>query len=815
MQSQAETSLSFTGKSGEVLAEVRITAIRDHDPEKPVETTAIIALEKNEASSHGETLCQLKEAERYEYTICHRLPGRDFRLRASIAKRRKSLAEGEPDAGLLDTGNHCGTLVLELIEGETSDQKAPISTALIDVRSVKLGYRTQYRGMLRRISAELAGLVVDCRQSTTTQFRSTFKERDNKGWIQIQLELLRETIDSKELGTAIQRILTYPHEQLTDERQRFATDRPLRWSASDIRQLAHGHPRITLPLDHPLRKSTGMESIASHIFSAQRIRDLDTPENRFIRHALQDVRAFLTHAASIFSSANGWQASAALARRLGNTVDNWLGHSFFQGLGPMNLSPLGSPVLQRKAGYREVLHWWLRFHTAAEISWDGGEEVFNAGKRNVADLYEYWLFFEMLEWFYKTCGNQPRPPIEELIDGLGTDKPSLMLKKQITLGPFKGKFAGQNRMLEVRFSYNRKFKFTSSRSESGSWTRNMHPDYTLTFWPAEFGEEEAERLELLVHVHFDAKYRVESIVGLFGTEDDDSGADEPDERGNYKRQDLLKMHAYRDAIKRSQGAYVLYPGTPCDETPMQGFHEILPGLGAFAIAPDEEGNATGVGELDKFLEAVLKHMGNRTTVMERANYHLAQSNELGESGSVMEEAVEYGAIALPERDHFNEKRPALPPAEHRVLVVWSKDDQELDAWIENDIAYVRLGKRQGSLAINEELFGVRHLLIRRNDEVKTELKRFTKDGFNIWSGHDINAKFSLNKAVDNIYAVFHVEDDLNFKDVIWDEENIWQKIKAKRESIHIGKTLNPRRSADPVVLTLRELVKLPHAPSLH
>lgn len=316
-------------------------------------------------------------------------------------------------------------------------------------------------------------------------------------------------------------------------------------------------------------------------------------------------------------------------------------------------------------------------------------------------------------------------------------------------------------------------------------------------------------------MHFDAKYRVESIVGLFGTEDDDSGADEPDERGNYKRQDLLKMHAYRDAIKRSQGAYVLYPGTPCDEAPMQGFHEILPGLGAFAIAPDEEGNATGVGELDKFLEAVLKHMGNRTSVMERANYHLAQSNELGESGSVMEEAVEYGAIALPERDHFNEKRPALPPAEHRVLVVWSKDDQELDAWIENDIAYVRLGKRQGSLAINEELFGVRHLLIRRNDEVKTELKRFTKDGFNIWSGHDINAKFSLNKAVDNIYAVFHVEDDPNFKDVIWDEENIWQKIKAKRESIHIGKTLNPRRSADPVVLTLRELVKLPHAPSLH
>ncbi len=48
------------------------------------------------------------------------------------------------------------------------------------------------------------------------------------------------------------------------------------------------------------------------------------------------------------------------------------------------------PVLQRKAGYREVFRWWLRFRTAAELSWEGGEELFHAGQRDVADLYEYW-----------------------------------------------------------------------------------------------------------------------------------------------------------------------------------------------------------------------------------------------------------------------------------------------------------------------------------------------------------------------------------------------------------------------------------------
>jgi predicted component of viral defense system (DUF524 family) len=50
-------------------------------------------------------------------------------------------------------------------------------------------------------------------------------------------------------------------------------------------------------------------------------------------------------------------------------------------------------VLQRKAGYREVLRWWLRFRTTAELSWEGGEELFYAGQRDVASVYEYWVFF--------------------------------------------------------------------------------------------------------------------------------------------------------------------------------------------------------------------------------------------------------------------------------------------------------------------------------------------------------------------------------------------------------------------------------------
>jgi hypothetical protein len=58
---------------------------------------------------------------------------------------------------------------------------------------------------------------------------------------------------------------------------------------------------------------------------------------------------------------------------------------------------------------------------------------------------------------------------------------------------------------------------------------------------------------------------------------------------------MLKMHAYRDAIWRSAGAYVIYPGTAQD--PIRMYHEILPGLGAFALRPPITGAADGASQV--------------------------------------------------------------------------------------------------------------------------------------------------------------------------------------------------------------------------
>lgn len=88
-------------------------------------------------------------------------------------------------------------------------------------------------------------------------------------------------------------------------------------------------------------------------------------------------------------------------------------------------------------------------------------------------------------------------------------------------------------------------------------------------------------------------------------------------KGLYKNADLLKMHAYKDAIRRTGGAYILYPGS--EALNRQGFHEIIPGLGAFPVRPSKTNDGTGA--LKAFILAVIDHFINRTSQREKLAYH--------------------------------------------------------------------------------------------------------------------------------------------------------------------------------------------------
>jgi predicted component of viral defense system (DUF524 family) len=651
----------------------------------------------------------------------------------------------------------------------------------VDVRSVKLDFRSEYRGMLRDLAGRMADLVADARSSAKTSFRSNFEERTDRGWFQVQLELLREILESGEFAAAIQRLLNSPHERLEQELEMIAVERPFKWTRRGIQSLVHSPVRRLLPSDHPLAALSQLASVPAQVPLSRKIPTTDTPENRFIKHALLDFHGFLSRAQKVFEKAGrDWSAAANLSRRLAVNVEQWISRPFFKGINDLRMLPLGSPVLQRKAGYREILRWWLRFRTAANLSWDGGEDLFRAGQRNVADLYEYWLFFGLLDWF---CGrfdrNRQPPLIDELIDGLDGDSPNLRLKKRVPLGPFSGNFSKPYRRLHAAFSYNREFKVTNNRREEGSWTRTMHPDYTLTFWPALDGMTAsdaarlAEEQELLVHVHFDAKYRVDSLNTLFGeSAADDADAEDAENLGNYKRQDLLKMHAYRDAIKRSEGAYVLYPGSeqPCI---MRGFHEILPGLGAFAVAPDENGKTKGLDDVAKFLDEVLENLCDRASLRERCSSSLHEALREQRALYATGDENEIGGLMLQEAPELDADRFRLPTAPDIIVIVgWFNSEREKNWILKNRKIVLRLGRRRGTLPIIKSLSAASHILLHGKSYVTVPgLFRIESKAGQVWTRKEVAAMgfpADYAKPADDIFAVFSVEVDSAFEAFSWD-----------------------------------------------
>ena len=315
----------------------------------------------------------------------------------------------------------------------------------------------------------------------------------------------------------------------------------------------------------------------------------------------------------------------------------------------------------------------------------------------------------------------------------------------------------------------------------------------------------------MVHIHFDAKYRVDFAKAVFGdlSTDEvihDRAESQWEKPTAAKYADLLKMHAYRDAVRRTGGAYVLYPGNAGDGRlfeEFEGFHEVLPGLGAFAIRPRPDGTAEGMDNLRQFLDDVIEHVANRTTARERVSYHVAESYTL------REDPVAYGPVVLAERDVFDGGYRALPPAEHYVVVAWYQTQAQLDWTRREGLANVRLGDRPGSWHVPPEISSARHLLLHTHDGVVVPgLFRLVVPGYRVFTAGDLRDRGYPGTAGGEIYAVFEVEEDPAYAGHRWDGSKLMRVLSEFEAHMKRKAPVPPgRTSAYPRVLNLRELLK--------
>jgi uncharacterized protein len=552
----------------------------------------------------------------------------------------------------------------------------------IEVRSRKLNYLDEYRWMLSDIADQMTELVMDRFAASSTRF-VTDESRDARTLYQ-RFAFLQALIASESFQVALNEIVRRPHVAWEELTEAVRPEQPIRGNGSLVRQLSRPGTRVAWP-------GGPMSSIPHRIESIRTEATHDTTPNRFVRFALERWRqvvseieqGLLAGAASSPADRRGLREVAQVLAQL----DEVLHHDLFRELGPLSRFPGDDLVLQKREGYRDVFRAYLEFELAAKLSWQGGDSVYGAGQRDVATLYEYWVFLQLAQTVAGQLGGSF--DMTKLIE-LKDDGLNVVLKsgREIVL---TGEAIRHGRKLTIDLCFNRTFSSGRGLTQHGSWSLPMRPDYTIIVSPS---KDEAAAFEPVL-VHFDAKYRVHMVNELFGHDEDlgtDVQSDMVIKRTGALRADVLKMHAYRDAIRRSAGAYVLYPGDDQGKA-FPEYHELLPGLGAFALRPTAQGPAAGVTALSRFISDILSHVAIQLTAHERSQAELAK---------IYESSVDLG---------HNHLLRDQPPGSTSVLLGWVKSKEHWD-WIRRHQSYnVRASGRHGGKRIDEPLLSCQMLLL--------------------------------------------------------------------------------------------------------
>lgn len=343
----------------------------------------------------------------------------------------------------------------------------------------------------------------------------------------------------------------------------------------------------------------------------------DTAPNRFIKFALAQFRQICTEVCERQWTENKKPSTIGLeAREMLEQLDGLLSRRFFNEIGRMQRLPLDNQTLQKREGYREVLQAWLLTQAATSLNWEGERNCYEGTTRDVATLYEYWIFIKLHEVLASIPGLKEAPG-----NGSAADQFISEADGQITINLKQGSYSrstytweGMGTWLRIDLQYERSFGSERSATRSGSYSRTFRPDYTLSIYPASFSSEQhADAAGKLAHLHLDAKYRAEDISAVFGSRDtpeEEISIEKLESKSGrtYRRGDLLKMHTYNDALRHTIGSYVLYPGTKTEEAEkLPKFHEIAPGVGAMVMKP---GNDECLDAMRRFLIDVFNHQAD-------------------------------------------------------------------------------------------------------------------------------------------------------------------------------------------------------------
>lgn len=320
--------------------------------------------------------------------------------------------------------------------------------------------------------------------------------------------------------------------------------------------------------------------------------EIDIPENRLIKDLLQRVLSVLERIEADIDKNERDLSETYFSNRVSSMKTEtyrMLSTGWMNDVGELDIIPFNSSVLQKKHGYRELFTMYQMLGLGSSLSDDQFSILLEGHNKKVYQIYEYWCYIQLYKCLFELSTNKPDHPLETSGKGL-----TISPKRQNNL-KFIIPSCGFD--LEVKLLYNREFTRTSNPDQS--YSLPLRPDYTLVVYlPKEIGG--TTNL-----INFDAKYKVKYVENQnIVSEDEDLDSD-------CWAFDIYKMHTYRDALLKSNGSYVLYPGDKTNLFEKEGDGTIIPSVGSISLVPGDSTDTLKM-LIERILEKLVKKTGSIT-----------------------------------------------------------------------------------------------------------------------------------------------------------------------------------------------------------
>lgn len=276
----------------------------------------------------------------------------------------------------------------------------------------------------------------------------------------------------------------------------------------------------------------------------------DTKENQFVKFFVFYVRDFLTDCLEVISQDN-FKLKNEL-EKMCRILDEKTEHPFWNRISDLDSIPFNSQVLQKKYPYNLIFQTYNEMQFSSEISMGDADKSYAVGQKDAPMLYQYWVFI--------TLFNHLREKYHDRYitsDWISYDGKNLTFTLREGRKSFAKFEVSENK--ELHLLYNKTYNKSQSIWQGRSYSHELKPDISLELF---------HEGNLVAIIHFDAKYRLPI-----------NGSDKPD--------DINKMHAYKDGIMGTVGAYALCLAEHevIYKEEEQGFNsdDLFPSVGAFPL----------------------------------------------------------------------------------------------------------------------------------------------------------------------------------------------------------------------------------------